>query len=425
MIARLLRMPGGLVLFVSMNVANVSNYLYQVVMGRALGPSAYGLLGSIIALVNVITVSFVSLQTASAKSIAASPDTPQPLGKIWDDPLTRRAVQLGAVLTGLLLVAAPFLATFLRGGIGPATIIGAAVIPSALLAIGQGRLQGLSAFYALAGVVVTAAALRLLLGPIAVALGGGVAGAGMAAVAAAAVAGLWALHLTRKAGPVAVRGARVDVGRAAVAFVVFWLMVSADIAVARHFLAANLAGQYAVASVLGKAVLWLPVAVAVAVFPRVARDRSSGLSTVRILIPALGFTVALAAIAVAGLYIAGGPVIPLFFGPKYTLASTFAWKIGLACAPFALAQLLIYYHLAHEGLRPFIPIVLGVAVEGAAMTVFHSSPNEIAVSLASGGVVMCLGLLVLAVARPISSTAEESAAQPLDVAPAVSQRVHR
>src|SRR5579872_5741492 len=85
---RIPRFSGTVWLFVAMNAANVLAYLYQVVMGRMLGPADFGLLGSIIALTNVITVSATALQTAPAKVIAARTTAQQPIARITDDPLT-------------------------------------------------------------------------------------------------------------------------------------------------------------------------------------------------------------------------------------------------------------------------------------------------------------------------------------------------
>lgn len=399
MISRIRRLPAEVILFVCLNIANTSNYLYQVVMGRALGPASYGLLASVVQLVNVVTVSSIALQTASAKAIASSVEPLKPLKHAWNDPLTRTAIVWSGVVAMVLVIAAPFIALFLHGGVGPGLVLGAVVIPSCLLALGQGRLQGLHALHAFAALAVVAALLRLVFGPLAVYLGLGVTGAGMALAVAAAVASVWALRYTRKAGPVRVADVHRDLGRGAFAFVAFWLMVSADIVIARHYLPANIAGQYAVASVVGKSVLWLPSAIAIAIFPRVARHRSAGLSTAKLLNRSLLLTLGLGVIAVAGLAVAGRAVIPLFFGLTYVPASTLAWRVGLACIPFSLANLLIYYHLASDGVRLSTAIVAAAICETFAMALFHAGTAQIATSLGAGGLALFAGLFIVLFGR--------------------------
>jgi O-antigen/teichoic acid export membrane protein len=397
---RLRRIPDSVVLFVCLNVANTSNYLYQVIMGRELGKSGYGLFASVVALVNVVTVSLVALQTASAKAIASGTEARRPLRRLWDDPLTRATVQWGLIPTVVFVIAAPFIALFLHGGIGPALVVAAAMIPSGLLAISQGRLQGMHALHGFAALAMIVAVLRLVLGPAAVAAHAGVTGAGMAVVVAAALGALWGLHRSRDAGPVQPADVRRDLGRGALAFVGFWLMVSADIVVAQHFLSTSTASQYAVASVMGKAVLWLPTAVAVAVFPRIARDHSAGASTNRLLSQAILLTLGLSVVGVAGLAVLGRPVITAFFGHTYHPASTFAWEVGLACLPFALSNLLIYYHLAADGFRLLGAIGVAAVIEFSILAVFHGSVQQVATGLGAGGFTLCLGLFLLAMFGP-------------------------
>ncbi len=58
-------------MFVAIAVANMTNYAFQIVTGRALGPDEYGLLGGLMAVIAVIGVSMASVQTAAAGAIAA------------------------------------------------------------------------------------------------------------------------------------------------------------------------------------------------------------------------------------------------------------------------------------------------------------------------------------------------------------------
>ena len=126
-------LSSSLLLFLALNIANVSNYLYQVVMGRALGHIQYGLLVAMVGLVNVITPSLTFLQTASAKAIASQTEPPKPLRYAWDDPLTRAAILVCGGLTVLFIALAPLIAIPLKSGIGPPPTLAAAMLPSAFV----------------------------------------------------------------------------------------------------------------------------------------------------------------------------------------------------------------------------------------------------------------------------------------------------
>ena len=67
-----------------------------------------------------------------------------------------------------------------------------------------------------------------------------------------------------------------DVRRAFAAFTMFWFMLGADVLFARAFFEDTDAGLYGAASVLGKAVLWIPAVVAQLIFPRLARESKHG-----------------------------------------------------------------------------------------------------------------------------------------------------
>jgi O-antigen/teichoic acid export membrane protein len=382
-------------LFIALNLANISNYLYQVVMGRALGEANYGLLVSIVGLVNVIAPSLTFLQTSSAKAIAARTEVAQPLSHPGQDPLTRAALLAGLGLTVIFIAASPLLAVALQSSIGPPLVLAASIIPSAALALGQGRLQGIHALHLFAVLAISVAILRLTFGPIAVAMGTGVTGAGMALALAAAIGATWALYVTRKAGAVQVSAVRAELGRGATALVVFWIMVTADVVASRIFLPHSTAGQYNAASVVGKAVFWLPAAIAIAIYPRVARDRARGASTTSLLLRAMGLTVALCLFAVAALKVLGPTVIPAFYGHSYDAAARVAWEVGLAAVPFALGNLLVYYHLASSGFRIAVVVIVGALVEFAAFGLLHDTIDHLALAFGIGGVALCVGLLAI------------------------------
>src|SRR5687768_3253863 len=92
------RAGSGPFLFVALSLANASNYLFQVISSRHLGPADYSLMGGLFAIVTIIGVSTSALQTASAKLVAEA-GVRQPVA-LRDDPLLRRAtvIALGAAV---------------------------------------------------------------------------------------------------------------------------------------------------------------------------------------------------------------------------------------------------------------------------------------------------------------------------------------
>ena len=382
----------GPFLFVALSLANGSNYLFQVISSRQLGPADYSLMGGLFAIVTIIGVSTSALQTASAKLVAENPNRePVPLPQ---DALLRRASAVGLAGAVVFAFASPAIALFFRGELAPVLAISLYVVPAPLVAIGLGRLQGLQAFGTFALLSLSMAAGRLLLTFGALSAGLRVTGVMLTTAVVAAGGAMWALSASRSATTRRAEGVWKEAGRATAALVLFWVMVSVDVPVARHTLPADLAGQYTAASVIGKAILWLPGAISLMMFPRVAQARVEGGLTHPLLVRALLPTVAMCAAAVAGLYLVGPTIIPIFFGDSYEAGAELAWKVGLVSVPFAVANLLVFYHLTRATSRFLLALAGGVLLELAVLVVQHDTIDSIIGGLAVGSGAVVLGLVV-------------------------------
>jgi O-antigen/teichoic acid export membrane protein len=226
------------------------------------------------------------------------------------------------------------------------------------------------------------------------AAGFGVTGVVFSAFAVTAVGALYALRRSRNAPDLPLKAIWVDTGRATVALVLFWIIVSIDVPIARHTLSAEQAGQYTAASVIGKAVLWLPGAISLVMFPRVAQLREAGEKTHPLLIRCLAITSVLCAVAVLALKFIGPTLIPIFFGSSYAAGGRIAWQIGLVCLPFALANLLIFYHLTREDGRFSLALGVGLMLELASFARFHETLGHMIAGLAVGSVAVIVGLVL-------------------------------
>ena len=386
------RAGSGPFLFVALSLANASNYLFQVISSRQLGPADYSLMGGLFAIVTIIGVSTSALQTASAKLVAEA-GAREPVA-LRDDPLLRRASLVALVAAVGFAVASPAISTFFRGDLAPVVAISLYVVPAPLLAIGLGRLQGLQSFATFALVSLGMAAGRLILTTATLAAGLRVTGVMLTTATVAAGGAAWALLASRRATATSAEGIWKEAGRATVALVLFWVMVSIDVPVARHTLTPEVAGQYTAASVIGKAILWLPGAISLMMFPRVAQARSEGGKTHPLLVRALVPTVAMCVVAVAGLFFVGSTIIPLFFGESYEAGAELAWKVGVVSVPFAIANLLVFYHLTRATSRFLLALAGGVLLEVSVLAVAHDSINDIITGLAVGSASVVIGLVV-------------------------------
>jgi O-antigen/teichoic acid export membrane protein len=392
---------GGIVLTIATFAATTSNYLFQVLAGRILGPSQYSLLSSLFTVVAVVTISTSALQAACAKQVSTMTDVALdslPIESstrrhgLFDDPLVRRTGALSIACTSFILAASPLLAEFLSATV-PEIIAVALLLPSAaLLAVAFGRLQGLERFvaYALLGLGLSLA--KLLFGVGALAFGLGISGGlGILALTSTIGAGL-GLWYSRDAGLIQVATIRTDVVRALLAIGFFTLMISVDIPMARHFLSSGKAGQYAAAAVIGHGVIWLPEVVALVMFPEMVKARATKLNDRRLLLrsAAIAFSMCIAGVLI--LVVTGPFIFQIFYGSRYSGASSIAWKIALATVPFAVANLFLYDQLAGRRSRFIAIVVACLTIEALSLLLFHSSSTAFVLTIGGCGLLLALAL---------------------------------
>ncbi len=389
----------GVLLSIAVFFANVSNYLFQVMAGRLLGPDEYGLLSSVFTLVAIVGVSASSLQAATAKGEAIRREgllehTVPEVNGLIRDPLVRLAFGAGLALGIGVLVLSPLLGRFFHSSTGP--VLGfAALVPSlGVLAVVYGRLQGLQRFVSFSVLSLGLAVGKLGLGALAIEIDLGVTGVIFVLAGLGFVGALTGLVLTRHAAILPMTEVGNDVARALIAFTFFWTLLSIDTVVARHWFSADDAGQYAAAAVIGKGILWLPDVVALVVFPQLATAVRAGTDSRRLLGQAVVLAASLCLAGCFALWAVGPFVFRHLYGTGYEEAAGMSWKLGLVSLPFAIANLLIFYHLARPGWAWLVPLGVAGVLELSGFLLLHDSGNQLIAVTAVASLVLMLSLAI-------------------------------
>jgi glycosyltransferase involved in cell wall biosynthesis/O-antigen/teichoic acid export membrane protein len=383
-----LRETGVLVL--ALGVLNGSNYLFHVVVSRQLGPSDYGALAALLAILLVLSVPQGVLQTVVAQRAAALRAKGRAEDVVELTAATTRGVLPLVLAAGLasLLLAAPLFAIFLDVSLASASLLAPVVVLGTLGAIPLGVLQGAMRFGAFAVVVLSGVGVRLATGIGFVEAGLGVPGAMLASSVAAAVSlvvgfslvGLrWGWLARAKGSLEPFRGGfRV----ALFALVGFWLLAQADIVLARHFLDPEEAGYYSSAGLLARALPFMAAAVAFVAFPRFVTARERGEDALHWLRTSLLATGALVLAALAILVPFRNLVVELTFGESFLPAASLMPLLCIAMGALALVGLLTYFHIAMGSRAHVIPIA-GLGLEIVLVLLFHDSAEQVAAIVAA------------------------------------------
>jgi glycosyltransferase involved in cell wall biosynthesis/O-antigen/teichoic acid export membrane protein len=394
------------VLLLAIGLLNASNYVFHVGVSRLLGPSDYGALAALLAVLAVVSVPFGVLQTVVAQRTAAL------RARDRSDEINAFAAGMASGIFPIALVAgattlvlcSPVLAFFLDVSFSSSSLLAPYVLLGTLGAIPLGVLQGAMRFGAFAAVVLTNVAVRLVSGIGFVGIGLGVPGAMLASSLAGIVSlalGLWLIHVRSgwfartRASLSALRG---EFGLALVATVSFWLLAQADIALARHFLEPEEAGYYSSAGLLARALLFMPAAVALVAFPRFVEARERGEDAFVWLRTSLlaGAVLVLAALAVLVPF--RDRFVELAFGAPYLPAADVLPLLSLAMAALAFVGVLTYFHIA-MGSRAYVVALAGLSLEVVLVALFHGSSKQVAVVVT--GVAVAVAVAQYAAARSV------------------------
>lgn len=341
--------------------ANVAAYLLQVLASRWLGVDGYGEFASLLAAQLVLAVPALALQSVVAREVVRGRSSSE---------LRTVGYRCAAVVGVIALALAPVLSAAMDVSTAATAAAVVAAPALVLLAAEQGLLQGRGRFGALS-VVLAAAGFGKVVPAVVVLVLGGSPGAVLLAIAVGI--GVVALGARWTAGaPVnAVSETKVTVLavlQASQVQLVLIALSALDLVLARALLSPNEAGLYAVGAVASKAAFWLPQAVGVVLYPRMA-DPLHSAAAVR---SALTVVAGLGTVLVIGGAVAS-PVLTLVVGDTYSGVQQYVWLFVLQGACLAVLQGALLWAIAGERTRLALVAWVALAVEVLLLLVVAST----------------------------------------------------
>lgn len=380
-------------------IATAIGYLYQTIMGRMLGPAAFGTLAALLAVWSIVERVFSTVQLNVARVVAQgrSQGSPKQLvGRVfvW-------ASGASLLAAALFLALLPLVRTHLSLDLATAILFAASVALAGPSAVVFGVAYGENRMGAIAAAAVAGAMVRIGLAVALVIAGLGVAGAYAGNFARAAVILVVA---TLAATSITIHARQAPGLRTFAAFVVpigvgsFALagIQAFDVMTAKLWLSSVEAGHYAGAALFGKLLLIAPTAISAAMFPLVAERAHAAQASRSLLHRALALHVGAAIVATAGLYLAGERLAIVILGPDFPIDREVLVAVAIGAASVGVLQLLFSFTIA-RGRRAFVvgPIVALLAQAAWLLGADHT-PLMIALSLAFAGSLGTLTVLAVA-----------------------------
>ncbi|MBK7915350.1 MAG: oligosaccharide flippase family protein [Chloroflexi bacterium] len=373
-------LSGGALLFASMTVVNAGNYLFNLILGRWLGPEAFSDLSLIVTLMLMITFITATFQLTAARfaAIHTADNADAELAGVrrW---MGRLAWGLGGLLL-VLGVGAPYWQQFFHtASAWPFVILSVGLPLYFVQGVDRGVLQGQTRFGRLALSYQAEMWVRLAAGVAFVALGWAVNGA----VGALTLSFVATWLVARAAGnslpaaPTLSPEARKTVALFAVPVIIAHvsqiLINNSDILIVKRFFAAEEAGFYAALALIGRIVFFATWSVVTVLFPIVAQKHKKGEPHRHLLYLSLGLVMAVSGAIFAATLVIPELIVSVLFGQAYMSVAPLLWRYALATAVYALANVVITYRLSIGNGTGSVIAVVGGAAQVLLLWQFHAS----------------------------------------------------
>jgi len=375
-----------------------ANAVFNMVMSRHLGVEDYGVLISLLSIFMVASVPLQAVQTVLMHTVArlvAAKDTSRLSalhGRTW---VTFGLFALA--VTALGLAARQPLASFLHLR-APNWVFHVVfmILGATAGTLTKAFLQGSQRYTEMGLQVSLDTMIRLCVAVGLVMAGVGVGGALFAQTLSSWLgAGLGLVFLSFYLRPLAtLRKAETRfweprfAGPAALSMFLFSGLTLTDVAFARHWFAADVAGQYSAAATVGRVFQHGPFMLTAYMFPKAAYMHTRREDVRQLLKKTLNLTHWIVGASVLGCLFFSRPVVLLLFGGAYGRAAELLPWYALAMAPMAYNWVLSNYHLAVGDFRFLGGMGVAAVIFGVGLALFHGEPTQLMAVIAVSGVTL-------------------------------------
>ena len=395
---------GSLILVIMFGLFNLLNYIFQISMANMLELADYGILAALMSIVYIFGIPSEAIQIVISKYTSKF-NIKNQNGKIKDLLLRsiKKALILSSIFFIIFLILGVFISLWLRINFFLIALTGIAIFGTFLLPITRGILQGKKKFKDMGLNMVLESIFKIILSVMLVLLGLRVYGAMGALIMAFAIAFFLSLLaikdvLLSKRENENFEGIYSYNLPNLIAITAIVLMYSLDILLARRFFSAELAGQYAFVSLIGKAIVFINIAIGKVMFPLASEKYENGTETKGILKKSIIFVMIISIIALFFYTLFPEFVVKVISlgSTKYLAASGILGILGLAFTFTSISNILVLHNLSLNKMKKsaFFLIIFPV-IEVVLLSIFNSNIMEFSISLALSNFLMLLYNLML------------------------------
>ena len=152
---------------------------------------------------------------------------------------------------------------------------------------------------------------------------------------------------------------------------------NSDILLVKHYFDSYEAGLYASLALIGRVVYFIAWMFVMLLLPTVVQLKKQGISTRPILFKYIIYIVIIAASIVLACYFFPNQIINILFGNEYIEIASLLWKYAFATGVFAVSNIFAYYYLSLDKYVPVIFSGIFGMLQIALIVQFHASLEQI------------------------------------------------
>jgi len=367
----------------SILLVNGGNYLYNLILGRLLGPEAYADAALLVTLLLVLSFLGMTFQLATTKFAVLFS------GKDWENFRNRtykQAIFVGMLIGAILVYfAKDFQVLFQTKTPYMFVVLGFGIPMYFFMCVNRGTFQGHHQFNMLSVTYQTEMWSRLLITlsfllfspwepAITVALGialsflFGLIPSDFNGISLASPSLLSSKH-TKHVNKFILLTLCYEITQI--------IINNSDVLMVKHYFEPFEAGLYASLALIGRVVYFVAWMFVMLLLPNVVQKAKDGIPTAPILFKYVGYVTILSLAIIASCYLFPELIIRLMFGEAYLTMSGLLWQYAVATSLFAIGNIFAYYFLSLDHYVPvIISGILGVT-QIVLISFFHSTLEQV------------------------------------------------
>lgn len=370
------------IMFFASSLVNIFNYAYNIILGRMLGPSNYGVL------VSLLSIFLIFGSLSGSFSLVLTKFTSQFKTEKKESSIFLllkysyfAILFFSLILFFIFLIFSNKIANFLNiESNTPIIILGIAISFLFLITPLRGILRGLQKFTYLGLNLVIDSLIKLILGILLVILGFGINGAIVALPLSTIISVFIVLFPLNFLMTYKIKDSSIDFKEifkyfwpVFISMTCFFILINMDIILVKHFFNFIEAGIYSVAVQFGKIVFSFPISVTFVMFPKITQLYTLKKDTSKIFLKYLILVLIMCLTITSLYYIAPDFMVNLFFGKQYSNSANLIFLYGINMTLYSLVFIFINYFLSINDKRISVIVLFFTLVQFILIWNIHDS----------------------------------------------------